>query len=189
MKEKAALIISEEIEQLILLIRGKNVMLDRDLAKLYSVETKYLTRQVRRNIDRFPPDFLLRLTRSELANLKRQNGTSSWGGTRKQPLAFTEHGILMLSSVLNSKRAIAVNLHIMRIFTRLRELMLRHKDLEQRINVLEKKYDRKFKSIFEAIRQLLAPPLPPPKPKLPMGFFMLPRIPETGRSTRSCNSK
>ena len=110
------LIPQEIIQNKILLIRGKKVMLGRALAELYEVETKYLTRQVRRNKDRFPEEFLLVLTRQEVTNLKRQFGTSSWGGTRKPPFAFTEHGILMLSSVLNSKRAIQVNLQIMKTF-------------------------------------------------------------------------
>ncbi|VAW15897.1 hypothetical protein MNBD_BACTEROID05-270, partial [hydrothermal vent metagenome] len=149
------LIPKESLEQKILLIRGKKVMLDRDLAQLYGVETKQLTRQVRRNQDRFPPDFLLTLTKDEVKNLKCHFGTSSWGGTRKTPLAFTEHGILMLSSVLNSQKAIQVNIQIMRTFTKLRELMSTHKDLKRKIEIMEKKYDHQFRVVFETIKRLI----------------------------------
>ena len=144
-------------------------MLDRDLAELYGVETKYLTRQVRRNIERFPDEFLLTLTQHEVANLKRQFGTSSWGGTRKPPFAFTEHGILMLSSVLNSKRAIQVNVQIMKTFIKLRGLLTSHKKLKEQIEEMEKKYDYQFKVVFKAIKELLVPH-PPQKPKPPIGF-------------------
>ena len=110
-------------------IREQKVMLDSDLAELYEVETKRLNEQVKRNESRFPDDFMFQLTSEEWENLKSQNATSSWGGRRKLPYAFTEHGVLMLSSVLNSKRAIAVNIHIMRVYTRLREMLLTHKDV------------------------------------------------------------
>ena len=172
MKRKMQTTVTERIEQHILFIRAKKVMLDRDLAELYGVPTKALNQAVRRNLSRFPEDFMFQLTQSEFENWKSQFVTSNSErmGLRKKPLAFTEHGILMLSSVLNSDRAIAINIHIMRVFTRLRELMIQHRDLEGKIKQLEKKYDRKFKSIFEAIRQLLEPALPPPKPKLPIGF-------------------
>lgn len=167
---QAKLIIAQEIiERKILLMRGKKMMLDRDLAELYGVETKYLTRQVRRNIDRFPSDFLLHLTQQEVANLKRHFGTSSWGGTRKLPFAFTEHGILMLSSVLNSKRAVQVNIQIMRTFTRLREMLAGHVELRRKVEEMEKKYDYQFKAIFDAIKKLLEPP---EKPKNPIGFHV-----------------
>ena len=116
----------EVIQSKIFLIRGKKVMLDRDLAELYGVETKYLTRQVRRHRERFPDDFRLTLTAKELTILRCQFGTSRWGGTRYSPNAFTEHGILMLSSVLNSQRAIQVNIQIMRAFTKLREMLAGH---------------------------------------------------------------
>ena len=146
---------------------GTKVILDKDLAELYGVETKYLTRQVRRNRERFPSDFLLLLTHQEFINLKCQFGTSSWGGSRKPPMVFTEHGILMLSSVLNSKRAIKVNIQIMETFTHLREMMVSHKDLKQKIEEMEKKYDYQFKIVFEAIKKLLDPPS---QPKNPIGF-------------------
>lgn len=184
MKHKNNIVVIERIEQKILLIRGKKVMLDRDLAKLYNVPTRILNQAVRRNISRFPQDFMFQLTKSEFKDWKSQIVTSNSDkmGLRKRPLAFTEHGILMLSSVLNSERAIKVNIHIMRVFTRLRELMIQHKDLEQRINALERKCDRKFKSIFEAIRQLLEPPLPPPQPRIPIGFHAFQK-PAKGKSS------
>ena len=142
-------------------------MLDEDLAELYGVETEHLKRQVRRNKDRFPDDFLLLLTRQEVRHLTRHFGGSSWGGTRKLPFAFTEHGILMLSSVLNSKRAIQVNIQIMRIFTRFRGMISAHKELKQQIDALENKYDRQFRVVFTAIKRLLETPT---KPKRRIGF-------------------
>ena len=153
------------------MIRGKKVLLDRDLAELYEVETRQLTRQVRRNIERFPDDFMFVLTRKELMNLKCQFGTSSWGGTRKLPRVFTEHGILMLSSVLKSKRATQVNIAIMRVFVKLKEMIGTHKDFMYKLAELERKiekHDEEICSIFEAIRQLMEPP--PEKPKRQIGF-------------------
>jgi hypothetical protein len=186
MKQKAELIIAERIEQRIFLIRGKKVMLDRDLAELYGVTTKALNQAVKRNIKRFPGDFMFQLTEQEFKIWKSQIVTSkSAPSLRSQfvtlkrgqhakylPCAFTEHGILMLSSVLNSDKAIFVNIQIMRTFTKLRELIAEHKDLQQKISELEKKYDRKFNIIFEAIRKLLEPPRA--KPKLPIGFHVIP---------------
>ena len=169
MKSKI-LIPQEIIQNRILLIRAKKVMLDRDLAELYGVKTKYLTRQVRRNQERFPSDFLLTFTPQELKILKRQFGTSSWGGTRKPPYAFTEHGILMLSSVLNSKRAIQVNIQIMRTFSKLREMLTSHKELKRKIEEMESNYDYQFKVVFKAVKELLEPP--PPKLKRPIGFHV-----------------
>lgn len=151
---------AEIIEQKILLIRGKKVMLDKDLAALYGVETFNLNKAVKRNIDRFPEDFMFQLTSEEFKNLIFQNGISSWGGTRKLPYAFTENGVAMLSSILNSKRAIQVNIQIMRTFTRIRELIATHKDLQKKIEDMEKKYDLQFKVVFDAIKQLLTPPNP-----------------------------
>jgi len=156
----------EVIATKILEIRGKKVMLDRDLALLYGVETKQLTRQTRRNIDRFPEDFMFRLTKEEI--LKCQFGTSRWGGTRKLPYVFTEHGILMLSSVLNSKRAIQVNIQIMRTFIKLRKILESHKELIRKIEDMEKRYDSQFKVVFETIKKLLQPP--PAKEKRIIGF-------------------
>ena len=162
------LIPQEIIQNKIFLIRGFKVMLDKDLAKLYGVKTERLTRQVRRNLERFPDDFLLVLTKEEVANLICHFGRSSWGGTRKPPFAFTEYGILMLSSVLNSKRAIQVNIQIMRTFTQLREMLASHKELRQKIEEMEKKYDYQFKIVFQTIKELLEPP--PTKSKTPIGF-------------------
>ena len=157
----------EVIEQKIYLIRWQKVMLDKDLAVLYNVTTGNMNKAVTRNIDRFPEDFMFRLTKEELDNLIFQIGRSSWGGTRKNPRAFTEHGILMLSSVLKSKQAIQVNIQIMRTFVNLRKMLTSHKTLLKKIEVMEKRYDVQFKSIFETIRQLMAPP---EKPKRSIGF-------------------
>jgi hypothetical protein len=153
-----ALIPQERIERAILLIRGQKVMLDSDLAALYDVVTGQLVRAVKRNIDRFPQDFAFQLTQKEFTDLKCQTGISSfWGGRRTRPWAFTEQGVAMLSSVLRSKRAVHVNIEIMRAFVKLRELLATHADLARRLNELEKKYDRQFAAVFDAIRQLMAP--------------------------------
>lgn len=151
----ATLVSHEMIERKIFLIRGKKVMLAQDLASLYGVETKILNRAVKRNAERFPDDFMLRLTNKEVTDLRCQFGTSSWGGLRYLPLAFTEHGILMLSSVLNSPRAVQVNIHIMRTFAKQREILNLHTDLRTRIDTLEKKYDGQFLVIFKAIKLIL----------------------------------
>jgi len=158
----------EIIAAKILFIRGKRVMLDRDLAKLYEVDTRQLSRQVKRNIDRFPEDFMFQLTKDEFRNLMCQNGTSSWGGTRKSPYAFTEQGVAMLSGVLHSKRAIRVNIQIMRAFIQLKLMLLTNADLKRKIEQMEKKYDKQFTIVFQAIKQLLEPPKAKPKP--PIGF-------------------
>ena len=152
------LIPNERIEKCILLLRGQKVILDKDLAVLYGVSTKNLNKAVSRNLDRFPDDFMFQLNLQEVINLKFQFGTSSWGGTRKLPKAFTEQGVAMLSSVLRSRRAVQVNIEIMRTFVRLREMIASHKDLARRLNELEKEYDGQFKVVFDAIRQLLEPP-------------------------------
>ena len=146
------------IENKIFIIRGKKIMLDRDLAVLYGVETKLINRAVKRNIDRFPEDFMFQLTKEEFDNLRFHFGTSSWGGQRYLPYPFTENGVAMLSSVLNSKRAIHVNIQIMRTFTKIREMLATHKELRQKIDKMEKKYDHQFKIVFDAIRQLMIPP-------------------------------
>ncbi|MEW6740086.1 MAG: ORF6N domain-containing protein [Nitrospirota bacterium] len=157
-----ALIPVEIIEKKILMIRGEKVMLDSDLAELYGVPTRRLNEQVRRNISRFPDDFMFQLTSEETENLRSQFATSSsgHGGRRYLPYVFTEQGVAMLSSVLNSERAIAVNIAIMRAFVKLREMIASHKDLAKRLNDLEKKYDAQFKVVFDAIRQLMIPPEP-----------------------------
>ena len=158
------------IEQKIYLIRGQKVMVDRDLAVLYDVATNNLNKAATRNIDRFPEDFMFRLTREELSNLMFHFGTSSWGGTRKLPRVFTEHGILMLSSVLKSKRAVQANIQIMRAFVRLRQILSSNKELACKLEQLERKtekHDTEIQGIFEAIRQLM---VPPEKPKRRIGF-------------------
>ncbi len=156
-----ALIPDELVEKKILLIRGEKVMLDADLAELYRVETKMLVRAVKRNIDRFPPDFMLQLNKEEFENLKFHFGTSSqWGGRRYPPYAFTEQGVAMLSSVLRSKRAVQVNVEIMRTFVKLRRMLASHAQLSRKLNALEKKYDAQFKAVFDAIRELMKPPEP-----------------------------
>ena len=178
-------LIQERIEQRILLIRDKKIILDRDLAELYGVPTFRLNEQVKRNIHRFPNDFMFKLNRREqielIANCDR---FKSLKHSSNLSCAFTEQGVAMLSSVLNSERAIAVNIHIMRTFTKLRELMLQHRDLEERINELENKYDQKFQSIFEAIRSLLKPP-PMRKPKLPIGFHAFQRTDTTRHNKKT----
>ena len=154
---------SERIEQTILLLRGRKIILDRDLAAMYGVSTRDLNKAVSRNLERFPDDFMLQLTRPEFNDLKFQFGTSSWGGTRKLPRAFTEQGIAMLSSVLRSKRAIHVNIAIMRAFVKLREFAASHKTLATKLEQLERKvggHDGQIRSLFDAIRQLMEPPTP-----------------------------
>jgi hypothetical protein len=146
---------SSVILKKIYFIRGHKVMLDRDLAELYEVETAQLKRQVRRNPDRLPGDFMFELSADELENLICQIGTSSWGGTRYMPMAFTEQGVAMLSSVLSSGRAIKVNIQIMRAFTQLRQMILSHDDLRRKIEAIEEKYDRQFRIVFVAIKELL----------------------------------
>lgn len=146
------------LESKIFILRGQKVMLDRDLAALYGVETKVLKRAVKRNAFRFPPDFMLSLTAAEMKNLRCQSGTSSWGGQRYAAYAFTENGVSMLSSVLSSRRAVEVNIQIMRTFTRIRELLSTHADLRRKLEAMEKKYDYQFKVVFDAIKSLITVP-------------------------------
>jgi len=150
---------SEIIESKIILIRNKKVMLDRDLAKLYRVSTKRLNEQVKRNKERFPEDFMFQLNKREFEIWRSQFATSKAEkmGLRRSPYAFTEQGVAMLSSVLNSSVAIQVNIQIMRTFTRLKEIIMTHKDLQRKIAVMERKYDQQFKAVFDAIKQLLEP--------------------------------
>ncbi|OGR89080.1 MAG: DNA-binding protein [Elusimicrobia bacterium RIFCSPLOWO2_01_FULL_59_12] len=132
-------------------------MLDSHLADLYGVKTKVLLQAVKRNLDRFPEDFMFKISPHEAENLRSQIVTSSWGGRRYMPYAFTEQGVAMLSSVLRSRRAIQVNVAIMRAFVKLRELLATHKDLARKLAELERKYDTQFKVVFDAIRQLMEP--------------------------------
>ena len=161
-----------QAERRIFLVRNLRVMFDYDLAELYGVETGALNRAVKRNADRFPPDFMLQLTAEETENLRCQIGISSsdYGGRRYLPHAFTEQGVAMLSSVLRSERAAQVNIAIMRAFVRLRELLLTNADLARKLAALEAKYDAQFKVVFDAIRQLMAPPPASPKPEI--GFHV-----------------
>ena len=152
-------------------VRGHKVMLDADLADLYGVPTKALVQAVKRNPARFPPDFMFSLTEQEAAHLRSQIVTSSlssrnWGGRRTEPYCFTEQGVAMLSSVLKSNRAVQVNVEIMRAFVRLRDLIGHNRDLAKRLNDLESRYDRQFKAVFDAIRELMAPPAPAPKRRI-----------------------
>jgi phage regulator Rha-like protein len=171
MAKKAAeqsLVPVEVIEKHILLIRGHKVMLDSDLAKLYQVPTKSLNLAVRRNADRFPEDFMFRLIKEE-ADLRFQIETSKKrGGRRYLPYVFTEQGVAMLSSVLNSTRAVQVNIAIMRTFVRLRQILATHKDFAEKLQAMERKYDKRFKVVFEILHRLMEPP--PDGPKRPIGF-------------------
>jgi len=145
------------ITSLIYLIRGEKVMLDFDLAKLYGVETRRLKEQVRRNISRFPEDFMFEITNEETKILRSQVATSSWGGSRYRHMAFTEQGVAMLSSVLHSDRAISVNIQIIRVFTRMRTMLESHKDILRKLGMLEMKdieLDEKVTLIFEYLKQL-----------------------------------
>lgn len=152
-------------------LRGHNVMLDHDLADLYRVEVRVLNQAVARNGDRFPSDFMFQVTHAEAARLTPQTASSPGrGGRRYLPFAFTEEGVAMLSSVLRSDRAVRVNVEIMRAFVRMRRMVIDHKDLSQRLDALEAKYDDQFKVVFEAIRQLMEPPPEPAEPAKVIGF-------------------
>jgi hypothetical protein len=154
-------ILRHNIARRIFALRGQRVLFDVDLARLYRVPTKVLLQSVRRNVERFPADFMFQLSRDELANLRSQFVTSSWGGRRTLPYAFTEQGVAMLSSVLRSPRAVQVNIEIMRAFVHLRELSASHADLARKLDALEGRYDAKFRVVFSAIRQLMTPPTRP----------------------------
>jgi hypothetical protein len=159
MEDQASLVPVEHLERAIRLIRGEKVILDADLATLYGVETRTLVQAVKRNLERFPPDFMFQLTREEFTVLRSQTVTSrSWGGRRYPPYAFTEQGVAMLSSVLRSPQAIGVNIEIMRAFVRMRRLLAAHARLEKKILEMEEKYDGQFAMVFEALKQLMAPP-------------------------------
>ena len=168
-KEMNEIVPQQIIENKIFIIRDHKIMLDKDLAMLYGVSTKRLNEQVRRNMKRFPEDFMLILTRQEVTILRSQFATSRWGGLRHLPYAFTEQGVAMLSSVLNSERAIQVNIVIMRAFVKLREILSTHKELAHKLKELEgkfEKHDTEILMIFDAIRQLMEPPPEPLKPKI-----------------------
>jgi phage regulator Rha-like protein len=178
-KELQALVAEQKILNKIYAIRGEKVMLDQDLAEMYGVETKQLKRQVKRNADRFPKDFMFELTPKEFENLRSQIGTSSWGGTRYMPMAFTEQGVAMLSSILNSKTAIEVNIRIIRVFTKMREFALTHKEILMQLAKLEKevssnsrhteKNSKDIENIFMVLKELLEKESKP-APRNKIGF-------------------
>ncbi len=162
--KKTARVAHEKVLRAIILVRGQKVILDRDLAELYGVLTKVFLQAVKRNVERFPRDFMFRLTAREFERLRSQIVTSnSRGGRRSAPYAFTEQGVAMLSSVLHSRRAVAVNIEIMRAFVRLRRMLDEHRDLARRIDELEERYDDRFQVVFDAIRSLMKPVTPPKK--------------------------
>lgn len=161
------LIRSENIISQIYYIRGVKVMLDFHLAALYDVETRVLNQAVQRNIERFPEDFMFQLSDNEIKNLTSQIVTSSWGGRRRAPYAFTEQGVAMLSGVLRSGKAINVNIAIMRAFVSMRKLINENKELKKKLDKMESKYDQQFRVVFEAIRQLIEKKN---EPRNPVGF-------------------
>jgi len=165
LKNSSLIIPASRIERRIFYVREVKVMLSVDLAELYGVAVKALNQAVRRNINRFPEDFMFQLTQEEFNNLKSQLVTSSWGGIRRaMPYAFTEQGIAMLSGVLKSPRAIRVNIEIMRTFVKLSQMLASNAELARKLRNLEKKSDRQFKIVFDAIRELMTPPPPGIKP-------------------------
>ncbi len=168
MKNKS-IIPAERIRESILVIRGLRVMLDRDLALLYGVETRVLNQAVKRNFERFPSDFMFELTRDEIRNISQFVICSSGFKHAPRSYAFTEQGVAMLSGILNSKRAIEVNVAIMRTFVQLRNILATHEDLARKLNELEKKYDEQFSIVFDAIRQIMKPPV---SPKKKIGFHI-----------------
>jgi len=168
MSQNQLIMPAERIERIIYLIRGEKVMLDSDLAELYGVETKILNKAVKRNLERFPKDFMFQLNYQEVARLRFQNGTSKTGrgGSRYLPYVFTEQGVAMLSGVLTSPRAVKVNVEIMRAFVRLREVMASSKEFARRMEELERRiasHDENIRTLFQAIRQLMAAPEKQPK--------------------------
>lgn len=169
MPASQSIIPMERIQRAILLIRGQKVLLDSDLADLYGVETRALTQAVKRNSQRFPEDFMFQLNKAEFDDLRSQTVISrDWGGRRYPPYAFTEQGVAMLSSVLNSEQAIKVNIEIMRAFVQLRGLITSHRALARKLNELEKKYDAQFQIVFDVIRELMESR--PETPKRQIGF-------------------
>ena len=172
MTAKKSVIPLEQIEKRIFFLRGQKVLLSTALAELYGLETKVLVQAVKRNLDRFPDDFMFQLSPKEPAVLRSQivtsNEKSGRGGRRYPPYAFTEQGVAMLSSVLHSDRAVHVNIEIMRAFVRLRQMLASHANLARKLAALEKKYDAQFRVVFDAIRELMTPP--EPKKKRPIGF-------------------
>ena len=169
MAYRSSIVPVERVESRIYVIRGEKVLLDQDLAQLYEVETKVLVQAVKRNQGRFPTDFMFQLTPEEFENLRSQIVTSSWGGRRTAPYAFTEQGVAMLSGVLRSERAVLVNIEIMRAFVRLRRMLADSTELSRKLAALEGKYDQQFKVVFNAIRALMKTE---EKPKRKIGFVV-----------------
>jgi hypothetical protein len=177
-RRRRAAIAAQDIDQRIRMLRGERVILGADLAPLYEVELRVLTQAVKRNLNRFPSDFLLQLTTEEWADLKSQSVISSWGGSRRGlPYAFTEQGVAMLSSVLRSRRAVAVNIEIMRAFVRVRRAVAQHADLARRLDELEQRYDKRFGEVFDAIRALVSPLEEGHRPARRIGFRVTGRDP------------
>ena len=171
-KELQALVAEQKILNRIYVVRGQKVMIDEDLAEMYQVETRRLNEQVKRNANRFPKDFMFTLTQKEFENLKSQNATSSWGGRRKLPNAFTEQGVAMLSSVLNSDTAIEVNIRIIRVFTKLKEYALTHKEILRQLAKLEREVkgnSKDIENIFMVLKELIEKHSTTPK-KNKIGF-------------------
>jgi hypothetical protein len=168
MARAKSLAAARRVEQAIIELRNHRVLLDEDLALLYGTTTKRLNEQVRRNADRFPVDFAFVLTDQEVADLKSQNATSrsKWGGRRKPPRVFTEHGALMAASVLNTPIAVGASIEVVRAFVRMRQLMTAHADLARKVSTLEQKYDGQFRVVFDALRELMKPPEGPSKPRI-----------------------
>lgn len=177
----AALLVAPVIDGHIRIVRGRRVLLDRDLAALYGVPTKALNQAIRRNRERFPVDFMFQLSPEETANLRSQvvTSSSSHGGHRYRPHAFTQEGVAMLSSVLRSPRAVAVNIEIMRAFVRLRGLLLSVKDLAAKVEAIERKYDEQFGVVFAAIKELMAQSSPLPEEEGTIGFLGKPKRPRS----------
>ncbi len=181
--ENNTLVSTKPITQSIVILRGQKVLLDADLAALYGVETRRLNEQVRRNRERFPSDFIFEVTDAEFANLMSQNATSSWGGRRKRPMAFTEHGAIMVASILKTPRAVEMSVYVVRAFVRLREVLASNKELAKRLDDLEQTTESlavqhdafarntraQLKQVFDAIRELMTPP--EPQKKRPIGFI------------------
>jgi phage regulator Rha-like protein len=172
MEGQVAMIPAERIEKAILSIRGEKVMLDSDLAELYGVETRVLNQAVKRNASRFPEDFMFQLNADEIAKLNRSQiviGSQKHRDPRFPPYAFTEHGALMLANVLNSERAAQTSVQVVRVFVRLRQMLASNAELSRKLAALENKYDAQFKVVFDAIRQLMSPPV---RPKREIGFHV-----------------
>ena len=182
MAERKITVPLERIEPRILVIRAKKIMLSTHLAELYDVEPRALVQAVKRNLDRFPADFMFQLSKAEFANLKSQFVISNWGGLRRAaPYAFTEQGVAMLSSVLKSKRALQVNIEIMRTFARLRQLLASHTRLARKLAAMEERYDAQFKIVFDALRELMTPPAPKQRR---IGFLVKERPARYGKRRR-----